>query len=248
MPRLFSSCGLDLPALALFPLLACAVLMPGTALAHPHIYVECAATFVFDDNGLAGSREQWVFDELFTATILDIADTNRNGVMDPEEIPVARQEAFSNLANYNYFNSIHIDGSDFPVREITDFDAWMRDDGKVTYRFFIPCPVAAGDAQHEVKVAVYDQSFFVFVAYGDGNSGFDPFADAQFADSSAPADPTDFSRFVGDEGAPVPPDSVPLEGPVEKFSVQDTMQAAPDMKYFFDQIVPDAFVLVFATQ
>lgn len=231
-----------LRGLAPLPLL---MLLPCTALAHPHIYVECQLIFIFDQNGLAGIRQQWVFDELFTATILDLGDVNRNGLIDEDEVETTRREAFVNLRNFHYFTAVKIDGQDFPVEHVANFSAWMREDGKVAYSFYVPCPVPASHEEHEVKVAVYDESFYVFIAYGDGESGFDPFADPLFADPSAPANPDDFDRFTGEQNLPVPEQGLEVVGAVDRLELRDSVQAAPDMKYFFDQITPDACVLAF---
>ncbi|THB66366.1 MAG: DUF1007 family protein [Desulfovibrio sp.] len=225
---------------------AALLLAPYTASAHPHVFLEAEVTFVFDDEGLAGIRHRWVFDEMFTATILDIVDLNRNGTIDPDEVSVTQQEAFSNLENYDYFMAIHINGERFNVEWVTDFTAEVRDDGKLIYGFLVPCHVAAHSDPKEIKVAVYDETFYVFIAYGDGNSGFDPFADPMFADPTAPANPGDYDRFAGEAGLPVYDSDIPLEGPADHFIVQTEVKAAPTMRYFYDEIVPDAFILTFS--
>ena len=38
----------------------------GTAGAHPHAFVECQLTFVFDKDGLAGLQQRWMLDEMLT--------------------------------------------------------------------------------------------------------------------------------------------------------------------------------------
>ncbi|ETR73002.1 MAG: hypothetical protein OMM_01274 [Candidatus Magnetoglobus multicellularis str. Araruama] len=44
--------------------------MPLTALAHPHVFVECTVTIVFDDQGLAGFHNHWVMDRMFSGNML----------------------------------------------------------------------------------------------------------------------------------------------------------------------------------
>ena len=72
-------------------------------LSHPHIFVDCTLSFVFDENGFAGIKERWVFDEMFSSMILNDFDKDRNLSLDSQEIVAIKKGAFSNLKNFNYF-------------------------------------------------------------------------------------------------------------------------------------------------
>jgi ABC-type nickel/cobalt efflux system permease component RcnA len=37
---------------------------------HPHIFINCRLTIVFDENGLAGFELSWVFDRMFSAAVV----------------------------------------------------------------------------------------------------------------------------------------------------------------------------------
>ena len=77
-------------------------------------------------------------------------------------------------------------------------------------------------------------------------SGVDPMADPLFADPSAPAKPDDFIRFSQAVGASDPtPAGVKLEGPVQGFAIEAEVKETPEMAYFYEQIVPEAFVVRF---
>jgi ABC-type uncharacterized transport system substrate-binding protein len=52
------------------------LLMPCSASAHPHVYVDARVDVVFDDKGLAGFKVTWVFDEMFSNMIAYDFDTN----------------------------------------------------------------------------------------------------------------------------------------------------------------------------
>ena len=152
---------------------------------------------------------------------------------------------FDNLKGYNFFTHIRIDGQRFETGWATDFKA-LLEGGKLAYSFFIPCHVAAHVGFKKVEVAVYDGSFYTYVAYGaEKGSGVDPMADPLFADPSAPAKPDDFIRFSQAVGVGSYTGGVKLEGPVQGFAIEAEVKETPEMAYFYEQIVPEAFVVRF---
>lgn len=126
---------------------------------HPHVFIYNSITVVFDENGLAGFRLKWVFDEMFTNMIVHDFDKNKNGSLEPPEIKDIENGAFSNLKNFNYFTHIKINNKTFKVEFVTDFSAEIKGNALI-YRFFVPCHVRAGSSFKEVRIAIYDISFY----------------------------------------------------------------------------------------
>lgn len=133
--------------------------IPPKALSHPHVFIAKKMAIVFDQKGLAGLRIVWTFDEMFTALIAEDFDLDGNRQFDADEISTVREKAFSYIAPYNYYIHISIDGSPFDVRYIQDFHAEL-DDGKLIYRFFIPCHVTATTSAKEIKISPYDPEYY----------------------------------------------------------------------------------------
>ena len=216
------------------------------ALAHPHAFVECTFSFVMDKEGLVGFKQRWTLDEMTTVSVLDVVDTDRNGVLSPQEKIAVRDLSVESLLAYNYFTVARINGKDFPVQKITDFSAELKE-GKLSYEFLVPCRVKGiRDRSQEVKVAVYDDSFYTFVAYvEEGKTGIDPTKDPLFANRQAPARPEDFKRFSKATGLGKFSGDIPIQGDAAHFTVTADVRDEPEMAYFYDQIVPQAFVLAF---
>jgi ABC-type uncharacterized transport system substrate-binding protein len=135
-------------------------LLPSTVSAHPHVWIECGITAVFDNEGLTGFRQRWVLDEMFSASMLPVIDLNKDGRISPEESEVARREAFDNLKEYNYFTDVRIDGKPFTVQFVKEFRCTLDEAGRLVYEFFVPCTVKAGPSPKTVTIGVYDASFF----------------------------------------------------------------------------------------
>jgi len=143
-------------------MLAATLLLPRSVGAHPHVFIYTATDIVFDEKGLAGFRIRWLFDEMFSSMIILDYDQNGDHRFDSEEIEQVRQNAFSHVKNFDYFTHVKIDGRVFKVQYVTDFTARIHND-KMIYEFFVPCHVPATDIDKEVKLAIYDETFYTSV-------------------------------------------------------------------------------------
>ncbi|NDV26072.1 DUF1007 family protein [Desulfovibrio sp. JC010] len=150
-----------LPVLLLLGAMLFCLLGPAKASAHPHVFVDCSLTFEFNDNGLAGVRQKWWFDEMFAAMILGDFDKNHDNKLTPDEAKALEQGAFVNLKNFNYFTRILVDGKEHTPIEAIRFKPSIED-GTLVYEFFVPLQIA-DKAKHVVMVAIYDESFYTAV-------------------------------------------------------------------------------------
>jgi len=161
---------LALLAVCLLPAMAVG-LLPATAMGHPHVFVDSELSFVFDGQGLAGIRQRWVFDEMFSAQIMDMVDTDGDGRLSEAESHKTEREAFVNLNHFNYFTHVSVDGRPVTFARATDFRATCKADILI-YEFFLPCPVPmAAGVTRTVRVAVYDQSYYTDLMLVKGKPG-----------------------------------------------------------------------------
>lgn len=130
-----------------------------TVLAHPHVFVDFNLSFVFDDNGLAGIEQRWVFDEMFTSMVLCDFDRDRSSSLDEKETAEIKKGYFNCLKDYGYFTHVQINGQNFEVEYIKDFSAQVED-GKLMYSFLVPCHVSASSDPKEILVSIYDDTYY----------------------------------------------------------------------------------------
>ncbi len=136
--------------------------LPGNTLSHPHVFIYNSIKVVFDKKGLVGFRVNWVFDEMFSNMLIYDFDKNGNRSFELSEIREIKNGAFSNLKNFDYFTHIMINGKPFKVKFVKDFSAKIKGDA-LTYRFFVPCHVLALSTFKEIKISIYDDSFYCSV-------------------------------------------------------------------------------------
>ena len=136
--------------------------MEGKASGHSHVWIHGAVIVQFDQKGLAGFRQEWVFDEMFSHMIIHDFDKNRNGALESEEVQAVYKGAFSNLHKFGYFTRVKVNGKPFSVSSVRDFNAKIVGN-RVVYHFYVPCPVEAGSSSQEVRIGVYDESFYTSI-------------------------------------------------------------------------------------
>lgn len=126
---------------------------------HPHIFFECSFNFHCTESGLEGLDVQWVFDEVFSASILAEFDKNKSGKFEPAEIRDIEMNAFSNLKNFGYFMHIWVSGVERKTTAVKYFSADIKDH-RLIYRFYVPVSVSATDEKTRIEVGSYDDTFF----------------------------------------------------------------------------------------
>jgi ABC-type uncharacterized transport system substrate-binding protein len=139
------------------------VCLSSDGISHPHVFVDAELTIVFDDQGLAGFRQRWIFDEMFSSTMLSNFDKNNDDSLDVHEVEEIKKGGFSNLRNYGFFTHILIDEKTFDVNYVTEFSAETHDN-RLVYTFFVPCHVAASEQFKQVTVSLFDETYYTDVA------------------------------------------------------------------------------------
>ena len=147
----------------------CSIFIAGNLFAHPHIFIDNTVTIVFDENGLTGIKTRWVFDEMFSSMIREDYDTDKDSSFSLAEIVRIKDEAFSNLKIFHYLTYIKINGEKFIVQYIKDFSVHLSDN-RVIYTFFIPCHVPAGPSDKEVRISMYDNTYYIDVTLTEKDS------------------------------------------------------------------------------
>ena len=143
--------------------LAICGLSGGDARAHPHLWIDAAATVLFDKDRVVGIRFQWIFDEFFSAGVIGEFDKNKNKTFDAEEIEPLRVGAFEGTKEVGFFTDIIINDTEkFEIQTTTDFAARIEK-GVVVYDFTVPFPAPIDPTK--LTFSVYDMSYFVDIGF-----------------------------------------------------------------------------------
>jgi len=130
------------------------------AYAHPHVFITSRVAVDFDGSALSRVSVSWTFDELFSQVIAADYDKGKKGSFTAAEIEALKKGAFDNLRNYHYFLSFFVDGKRIALPPIRDF-APSISDGKLVYSFSLPLELPIADAQRELRITIYDDTYYV---------------------------------------------------------------------------------------
>jgi ABC-type uncharacterized transport system substrate-binding protein len=139
-----------------------AALAPGTAAAHPHVFIDNRVTFILADQKIAGFRENWLFDEIFSDQLLEQFDTDQDGVFSAVENQQIAATTLPSLANFNYFTYVWVDGKDLGRLEPSDFHASAKK-GVVTFDFMVMLPKPVEPRRQSLALEINDRSYYVEV-------------------------------------------------------------------------------------
>jgi len=134
------------------------------AFSHPHVFIDYSVTFIFNDSKIKGVQVSWVFDEMFSSTMIHDYDLNHDGVFSGNEVNTIREEAFSNLKNYNYFSHLNLNGTKVPVKKVKYFTADILKGSRLMYSFFIPVQEKEPLHWSTISYSVYDKTYFCSAA------------------------------------------------------------------------------------
>jgi ABC-type uncharacterized transport system substrate-binding protein len=158
--------------------------------AHPHVWIDYRLTVLFEHGQIAALRQNWSFDEDFSAAVLrDVAGGKALKKLGPKEVKAIEQNAFSNLKNYGYFTHVFVPDGTAPTGVVTDFNAVLAGP-KLVYTFTVPLAHPVAPKPGPVGIGVWDDTYYVDVGLaagsapelqGDGSAGCQavPIADHQ---------------------------------------------------------------------
>lgn len=146
----------------LLPWAAALFLWVGSAAAHPHGWIDLQVTVLLDEDGaILGLRENWLFDETYSAFATDGFDEDGDGAPDIGLLQALAAENLTQLRTWDYFTEIRASSGPVVVPEATEattayaggriymaftllFDSPVPRDGQpLSYAIFDPTYMAA---------------------------------------------------------------------------------------------------------
>ncbi len=130
------------------------------AAAHPHVWVDAKAEIVFNKAGLvAGVRNEWVFDEMYSAFAVQGLENGAKLATPAELAPLAKTNVES-LSDFDYFTFAKAGGRKVAFAKPSDYWLEERPDKRVVLHFTLMLaePTRTGRA---MSLQVYDPTYFV---------------------------------------------------------------------------------------
>ncbi|MFH1805173.1 MAG: DUF1007 family protein [Pseudomonadota bacterium] len=137
------------------------------AQAHPHIWVDVDATMVMENDQITGIAVTWLFDDLFSMTLIDEFDQNHDRRFFDAENDAVRDNAFIALNDVGYLTYLRQNENLVDYGDVRDFKADITDDNRVRYDFVLPLKTPLDPVREAVSLSVYDAEFYIDVAFAE---------------------------------------------------------------------------------
>lgn len=150
--------------IALLPVLGLVAVSLG---AHPHVFIDSRVRAEIHGGTLTSISAHWTFDRFFTHQVMRDFNLDPSGNFSAGDVESVRRGAFDNLRNYNYFVYIEVDGREIAANNPENFNVKLNADDRLVYTFDIPVDVDLTGTSRTIGVAMYDEEFFVDMAFAD---------------------------------------------------------------------------------
>jgi ABC-type uncharacterized transport system substrate-binding protein len=137
------------------------------AAAHPHAWIDMHGEVMLDDHGdMAGLRLYWVFDEWYTSYIA--SEFAKSDTLSKEFLTSLAKQNLANLAEYDYFTKVLVDGDKVPLGKVTTFDTGLLSE-RLWLRFEVPLVDPIDPRKRKVSYKVYDPTYYIEILHVEDN-------------------------------------------------------------------------------
>ncbi|WP_033069416.1 DUF1007 family protein [Thalassospira australica] len=136
-----------------------------SAFAHPHVWIDANAEFVFEDDMITAVRVHWLFDDLFSMTMIDEFDKNHDTRFFGAENTAVHDNAFAALSEFSWLTHLRQNEELVTFSSASDFTADITDDRRVSYDFKLNLSTPLDPTKDAISLSVYDAEYYIDVAY-----------------------------------------------------------------------------------
>ena len=156
------------------------VLSPVPAKAHPHAWIDVTVTVLLDDDGrVRGLHQTWLFDDFYSAFVMEGAMTIGGGKVSQEALDSLLAENMGNLAEYDYFTEVASGENQLemapPINATTQLVG-----NRLQMAFEVPLASAITANDIPFNYRIYDPTFYVEMVHAETDDN------VTFSDASAP--------------------------------------------------------------
>ena len=142
-------------------LLAVALAMLGSTLAHahPHVWITSTSELIYaPDGSITGVRHAWTFDDMFSTYALQGIESKKKGEYTHEELAPLAQTNVESLKEFAYFTFAKADGKKAKFEEPVDYFLEYKD-GLLVLHFTLPLKTPV--KPKVLALEVFDPTYFV---------------------------------------------------------------------------------------
>jgi len=150
-------------------LLSTAFLAVSTAPAtvHPHVFAEAKLNVALAPDGqtIQSLKHHWLFDDVFSSTVIVEFDTNGDNTLDAAELKEVSKTIFESIGEYAYFQIVTQDAKDVAMKPPADLAASFQGNQLIVQ--FHSEPAQPMPLKGKIDIGIYDPTFYTAIEYLD---------------------------------------------------------------------------------
>ena len=153
-----------------YTLIAWALFAPfvSTAEAHPHMWIDLKSEIIIQDQTMVSAiYQEWLFDDFFSASLIEEASQNPKGHKVGMKAVVA--EILDNLGPHDYFTLINVDGEKVSSNSIKSFEVDVREN-RVWISFSLPISRDVDITAQALSYSIFDPTFYIEMLHFEGET------------------------------------------------------------------------------
>ncbi|OYX73215.1 MAG: hypothetical protein B7Y95_09140 [Rhizobiales bacterium 32-66-11] len=138
----------------------------GLAMAHPHVWVTMKTQVVYAPDGtITGLKQDWTFDDAFTAFALQGLERNKDGSYPDSVLKPLAEVNVTSLKEYDYFVRAKTATAKLVFKDPVDYYLTYENEA-LTLHFFLPL-VKPIPAKGSMSFDIYDPTYFVSFEFAE---------------------------------------------------------------------------------
>ncbi|MGE5515898.1 MAG: DUF1007 family protein [Bacteroidota bacterium] len=155
------------------------LLAPAAAQAHPHVLIDSHVIVQFEAGKIVALQMGWKFDPVYSSSLVQDYDADKNGSLSAKEIATLEKEAFQDTAQSSYFTYAKVDGQPVAWPKAESFKVMTFKDS-LLYAFRLRLPQPVDPRKQAFRVSTYEESYYIDIDFpndaavqliGDGAAG-----------------------------------------------------------------------------
>ncbi len=145
------------------------LVLPATAFAHPHVFVEANIEVLRNDNGdYTEIRHVWRFDELFSSTVILDYDEDGDNTLGEAELQQVATTVKGSIAEYDFYTAIRHGNKELEFYEPEEIKAYFED-GRMIMFLSLELAKPLAPTAEPIRISASDTSYYVAFDFDTAN-------------------------------------------------------------------------------
>ncbi len=138
------------------------LLLPATALSHPHAWIDLHVDVDIDDSQNVHTLTQtWVFDPVYTMLLLEEYERALPGADQTRQLEALRDRMMESMADYDHMTEVRLDEQPLEIAGAEETRIKIKDDEVLKLRFTLKLDEPAPLTEGSLSYRIFDPTYYI---------------------------------------------------------------------------------------